>query len=261
MKRFLKVLNNKLMGYYLFIIVLTIWQLAPSFGWVNPTYIPPISTIAAEIGVMGVPAVLKHVFTSLRRVLTGFSLCVLVGLPLAFILGGAIPKASVVLRALMQFLSQIPSYILYPVITLVWGPGENSIVLVIFWSGIWSILFTTIQGIQDIDPKLIVASKTMNISPIALFFKVIVPAVFPNIMRGIRLGMTNCFLILIGAETMGGEAGLGWLISNATRMAKINRIYLGAFLAAIVGYALNTLMQKLEASVVTWKEVPEEATI
>ncbi|MDR0818430.1 MAG: ABC transporter permease [Oscillospiraceae bacterium] len=261
MKRFLVAANNKMMGFYLLIAVLILWQIAPAMGWVNPTYIPAISTIASESAVMGAGAVFTHIGISLRRVLLGFICCVAAGLPLAFILGGAIPQAALVLRTLMQFLSQIPAYILYPVITMIWGVGEGSIELVIFWAGFWPILFTTIQGIQDIDPKLIRAAQAMSANPFFLFFKVIIPAVFPNIMRGIRLGMSNCFLILIGAETMGGKEGLGWLISNSTRMAKINRVYLGAFLAAILGFALNFAMQKLESRVTKWKEVPEEAEI
>jgi NitT/TauT family transport system permease protein len=260
MKRFLIAANNKLMGFYLLIIVLVLWEIAPAMGWVNPTYIPAISTIVGEAIAVG-PTLFVHIGVSFRRVLIGFACCVIVGLPLAFILGGAIPKAATVLRALMQFLSQIPAYILYPVIVMIAGAGEFPIEIVIFWAGFWPILFTTIQGIQDIDPKVIRAAKAMSAKPVFLFFKVVVPSVFPNIMRGIRLGMTSCFLILIGAETMGGKEGIGWLISNSNRMAKINRMYVGVFLSAILGFALNYAMQKLESGVTKWKEVPEEAEL
>ncbi|SHH98484.1 NitT/TauT family transport system permease protein [Sporobacter termitidis DSM 10068] len=259
MKRFLIKANKRLMSFYLLIILLVIWQLAPSLGWTNPMYVPSLSTIATEAVKMTIPQVLLNVGVSLRRVLIGFLLCVAGGLPLAFLMGGAVPKVALALRSLMQFLSQIPAYILFPVITMIWGPGEKSIAIVIFWSGFWPLLFTTIQGIQDIDPKLIRCARTMNAGPLTLFVKVILPAVLPNLMRGIRLGMTNCFLILIGAETMGGESGIGWLINHSQRMGQVPLIYLGAILAAVLGFLLNLLMLKLENRIVKWKQLPEDA--
>jgi NitT/TauT family transport system permease protein len=259
MKRFLIALNDKLMGFYLLIAMLVLWQVAASAGWVNASYIPAITTIAHEGAVLGVGVVLNHILSSLRRVAVGFVFCAAAGLPAAFILGGAIPKASTVLNALLQFLSQIPPYIIFSVILLLFGPGEISIEFVVFWSGFWPTLFTIIQGVQDIDSMLIRAAKSMKANPVFLFFKVVVPAVLPNIMRGIRLGMTNCFLILIAAETMGATDGIGWLISNGVRMGKVNRVFLGAFLVAIVGFALNYAMQVLEANTTKWKRLSEEA--
>ncbi|MDR1599083.1 MAG: ABC transporter permease [Oscillospiraceae bacterium] len=257
MKRFLTALNDRLSGYYILIAILVIWQIAPSLGWTNPTYIPPPSTILTKSEV-SLLTVATHILVSFRRVLAGFLVCAAVGLPLAFLLGGAAPKAAAALRALMQFLSQIPPYILYPVVALFIGVGERAIIIIVFWSGMWPLLFSTIQGIQDIDPSLIRAARAMGARPLFLFFKVVVPGVFPNLTRGVRLGMTNCFLILIGAETMGGKEGIGWFISNSSRMAKINRVYLGAFLVAALGVALNWAMVKLEKNVVKWKRVPDE---
>jgi NitT/TauT family transport system permease protein len=261
MKKALLKTNRFLSGTYLIIALIILWQVAPNVGWTNPTFIPSFTTVLGEGAKMTLPVVLKHVGVSLRRVLTGFALCVVTAMPLAFILGGALPRVTPWLRTLMQFLSQIPPYILYPVIILFNGPGEDSIAMVIFWSGFWPVLFTTIAGITDLDPRLVRCARAMNANSLTIFFKVVLPGVFPNLMRGIRLGMTFSFLILIGAETMGSDAGIGWLIQNAQRMGNINRIYLGALLAAILGFALNRAMELLESRVIAWKPLPEEVTI
>ncbi|MDR2616085.1 MAG: ABC transporter permease [Oscillospiraceae bacterium] len=260
MKRFLITANKKLKGFYVLIAVLVLWQTAPRAGWVNPIYVPSITTIITQSELTPAMA-LKHIIVSLRRMVVGFSICTVIALPLAFILGGAIPALANVLRLLLQFLSQIPPYILYPVLALFAGIGEKSVVMIVFWAGLWPLLFTTIQGVQDINPRLISAARAMNANSALIFFKVIVPATFPNIMRGIRLGLNNSFLILIGAENIGGKEGLGWLIGNANKLGKINRVYFGAFLVVILGIALNFGIQKLENRVTGWKRLPSEAAV
>ncbi|MDR1908856.1 MAG: ABC transporter permease [Spirochaetaceae bacterium] len=253
----LSALNNRLMNIYLLVLFIILWQLAPSLGWVNPVFIPAFSTILGEAAEITPPVVLLHVGYSLRRVLTGMLFCIAAALPLGFILGGALPRVAVVLRALMNFLSQIPPYILYAVIAIVAGPGEQAITFVIVWSAFWPVLFTTIQGVSEIDPRLIRCARSMNAGNILVFRKVVLPAVFPNLMRGLRQGMTMGFLMLIGAESMGAQSGIGWLIHNAQVMGYVNRVYLGALLSALIGFLLNFVMGFIEKKLVVWKEVPE----
>ncbi|MDR2752429.1 MAG: ABC transporter permease [Clostridiales bacterium] len=258
MKRFLAAANSKLEGFYVLFALLILWQAASTFGWVNPTYVPSITSIITQSELTFLEA-LGHVVVSLRRVVAGFALCALIGLPLAFILAGAIPQLSFALKYLLRFLSQIPPYILYPILALFAGIGEKSVIMIVFWAGLWPLLFTTIQGIQDIDPVLVKMARSMSANQVFMFFKVVIPAVFPNIMRGMRLGFNSGFLILIGAERIGGKSGLGWLIGNANSLGKVKRVYFGAFLVVILGFALNFLMQKLETSVTKWKPTEAEA--
>jgi len=252
-------------GATLIILLIILWEAAPRLGWANPTFIPPFSTVLNTVFGAGgdtPPSIaISHIANSLRRVLIGFAICVILGVPIAFLLGGAFPKVTPWLRSLFQFLSQIPPYILYPVIILFMSQGETGIIFIITWTGFWPVLFTTLAGIADIDPKLIKCARGMNANRFVIFFKVVIPAVFPNIMRGIRLGLNVGFLILIGAETMGANSGVGWLIQNAQRMGNVNRIYLGALMAAIIGSLLNWVMEKIESRVVSWKPLPEEAII
>jgi NitT/TauT family transport system permease protein len=256
-KKILFGLNDKLMNVYLLILFILLWQFAPALGWTNPIFIPSFSTIIYEAAALTLPKVLMHVGHSLRRVIVGFVICMAAALPVGFILAGALPRIAAVLQALMKFLSQIPPYILYSVIAIVSGPGEKAITFVIVWSAFWPVLFTTIQGIGDIDARLIRCARSMSAGHISVFFKVVVPAVFPNLMRGVRQGMTMAFLMLIGAESMGAQSGIGWLIHNAQVMGYINRIYLGALLTAVIGFLLNFTMTYIEKKLTVWKEVSE----
>lgn len=251
-------LNNKLMNVYLLVLFIVLWQAAPALGWVNPVFIPSFSAVLDGAIAMTPGVLLLHIGHSLRRVVTGMAICMALALPFGFILGGALPKTAAALRALMNFLAQIPPYILYAVIVIAAGPGETAITFVIVWSAFWPVLFTVIEGVKDIDARLIRCAKSMNARTVQVFCKVVFPAVLPNLMRGLRQGLTLGFLMLIGAESMGAKSGIGFLIHNAQVMGYISRIYLGALLSAVLGFLLNFATGLIEKKLVVWKEAENE---
>jgi len=257
MIKLLSHIHSKLSGTYLIIIFILVWQFSHNFGWTNPLYVPPFTTVIDDGAYIGISKILIHISISLKRVIVGFAISASIALPLGFVLGGGVPKLAKVLRPLISFLQQIPPYILYPVFMLVIGPGENGIHLVIFWSVFWPVLNTTIQGVGELDAKLIRAARTMSAKGVTVFFKIVLPAVFPNLMRGIRSGLTMGFLMLIGAESMGADSGLGWMINNAQRMAWVPRVYLGALIVCIIGFLLNWWLGVIERTFVDWKQVTE----
>ncbi|MDR0936574.1 MAG: ABC transporter permease [Oscillospiraceae bacterium] len=260
MKRFLLAANNKAIRFYMIIAFILLWQFAPDLGLTNPTFVPPFTQVLADGAELGLTKILVHICISMKRVIIGFAVSAVIALPLGFILNGGLPKVSAFLRPLFAFLQQIPPYILYPVFLLVFGPGENGIYLVIFWSVFFPILFTTQQGVSEIDAKLIRASKAMNCNGARIFLKVVLPATFPSLMRGIRSGLSMAFLMLIGAESMGADSGIGWMINNAQKLGWITRIYLGALIVCVIGFALNYGLGVIEKVFVDWKPVAELET-
>ncbi|MNI39007.1 putative aliphatic sulfonates transport permease protein SsuC [compost metagenome] len=149
---------------------------------------------------------------------------------------------------------------MFPVFVIIVGVGEGGIYTVIFWSSFWPILFTTIAGIQNVDPLLIRAAKSMNASKVTIFTKVILPGASPTLITGLRTGLTMSFFMLIGSESMGADSGMGWMIHNAQSMGFVERIYLGAIMVAGVGLALNYVLEYLENSILTWRQAPESSS-
>jgi NitT/TauT family transport system permease protein len=258
---FLLFVNNKLMSVYLLVLFIALWQAAPALGWVNPVFIPAFSTVLGDAAAMTPAVLLLHIGQSLRRIVAGMAICTVLALPFGFILGGALPKVAAALRALMNFLAQIPPYILYAVVVIAAGPGEAAITFVIVWSAFWPVLFTVIEGVKEIDTRLIRCARAMNAGTAQVFFKVVFPAAFPNLMRGLRQGLTLGFLMLIGAESMGAKSGIGFLIHNAQVMGHISRIYLGALLSAVLGFLLNFATGRIEKKLVVWKEEENEKAV
>jgi len=258
LKKFLVALHIKARGLYLIIALFILWEIAPRVGWVNPHFLPPFSQIIVAAGQLTIYQIILDTAVSLKRILIGFSAAILIAVPLGFIMAGALPKVPKFLNSLMMFLAQIPPFILFPVFVVVFGVGEGGIYTVILWSAVWPILFTTMVGVGQVDPLLIKCARSMGADTIDIFFKVVIPEAFPSIMTGLRSGMTMCFMMLIGAETLGADSGLGWLISNAQKMGLVPRIYLAALLVAVVGLMINYLFEWLENEIIIWKEQAPE---
>lgn len=260
MKEVLLKINDRIISLYMFIIFLALWEIAPRLGWVNELFLPPLSQVVS-VGVdLGLANVLIYIAISMKRVLVGFVIGTILALPVGFILAGAMPRVADFLRPLTVFLSSIPPFILYPIFVIIAGISEKGIYTVIFWSSFWPILFASMAGIRNVDPLFIKAAKGMNCGKLAIFLKVVLPGASPVILTGVRTGVTMSFFMLIGAESMGADSGMGWVIHNAQSMGFVARIYLGAALVAAVGLMLNYMLEFLENTILYWKEKPQTAS-
>ena len=192
---------------------------------------------------------------SMKRILIGFTLASVLALPVGFILGGAFPRLAKFLKSLMDFLSQIPAFILFPVFVVVFGIGETGIYTVILWAAFWPIMFTTIVGVQQVDPVLIRSARSMGAGNVTIFFKVVLPGALASIMTGMRDRNDHQLHDAHRRRNpLGADSGLGWLIHNSTNMGFIPRIYHAAILVAILGLAINYIFEWLEENIIVWKE-------
>jgi len=196
-----------------------------------------------------------HIGSSLQRTLQGLLCAILTATPLGFILGGCFPRLARFLSPLLGLLGQINAFSLFPLFVLFFGIGELAKFSIIFWSCLWPILFTTIAGVQGVEPLFIKQARSMGSGRLILFSRVLLPAALPSIFTGIRIGATVAFLMLIAAEMMGANNGLGWLIHNSNINYIIPRLYLATVLIALLGMALDYAINLLERRVIRWKDV------
>lgn len=233
--------------------LLILWEIAPRIGLVEAQFIPPLSqVIAAMINLMIHENLFLHVAASLQRTFLGIFLAVGFAVPFGFVLGG-VPTMSLYLRPLMRLLGQINAFSLFPIFILFFGIGEFAKVSIIFWSSLWPILFTTIAGVQQIDPLYIKSARSMGASQFTIFRQVILPGTAPAIFTGIRSGASHAFLMLIAAEMVGAKAGLGWIILNSAVMSIMPRLFAATIIIAVLGMTINYLIHWLEESLLDWK--------
>lgn len=247
-------INDRLIDYYGIAILLILWETAPRLGWIDSQFFPPLSSILAEgLKLVKDGTLLTHIAISMERTLLGLVGAVALALPLGFVLGGWFPRVTRFLSPLLKLLGQINAFSLFPLFVLFFGIGELAKFSIIFWSCLWPVLFTTIAGVQEVDPLFAKLARSMGSGRMILLVKVLLPGSLPSIFTGVRIGATVAFLMLIAAEMIGAGSGLGWLVLNASVNYIIPRLYLAALLIALLGTAINASLHRLEARLIRWK--------
>lgn len=255
MKAYADTFLGRLIDFSGLITFFLLWELLPRFGIINGQFIPPLSTVVSQILLMAFDGTLfLHITASLQRTIIGLVAAVGLAVPLGFLLAGVLPALSKQLRPLFRLFAQINAFSLFPIFILFFGIGELSKVAIIFWSTVWPVLFTTIVGVQNLDPLYIKSARSMGADKVTLFNQVILPGAAPVIFSGVRTGASHAFLMLIAAELIGAHAGLGWVIHNAEVNALMPRLFAGMIIIAVLGTLLNYLLLLAEETVVSWKE-------
>lgn len=238
----------------LVIIMLIIWEVLPKIGLINEAFLPSASTVFMAIGNLLISGeLLKHTSISVERVFAGFGLAIITMIPLGLAMGWYRTFEDITDRILQAF-RQTSALSLFPMFILFFGIGELSKVVIIFWASQWPILLNTISGVKNVDSLLIKSARSIGLSGFALFRKVLFPAASPFIFTGIRLGASYAVMVLVAAEMIGANSGLGFLVINSQEVFKIPDMYAAVIMLAFLGIAINYLLLRIEKKVTGWKE-------
>lgn len=235
-------------------VVLAVWEALPRAGLVNPSFLTPASEVLAVLRELTVTGELaRHAAISLRRIGSGLAVAVALGVPLGLGLGSW-RTFEHAFDGPLQAGRQVSAIALFPVFILFFGIGELSKTVIIFWASIWPVLLNTVAGVKGIDPVLLKSARSMDARGATLFRKVILPAAAPSIFTGVRLGAAYAFMVLVAAEMIGANAGLGFLVLSSQETFAIPRMYAAIVALAAFGLAVNGALRVIERHVTAWRE-------
>ncbi|MBO3746432.1 ABC transporter permease [Streptosporangiaceae bacterium NEAU-GS5] len=235
------------------VALLAIWEALPRLGLVDRVFLPPVSEdLAALWNLAGDGMLAENLQASLVRSLAGFGLAIVVAIPLGLLIGWYRPVAEF-LTPVLELFRNTSAVALLPVFILILGIGESSKIAFVMYACAWPILLNTVSGVKTVDPLLIKSARSMGLSPIRLFQKVLLPAAVPAIFTGIRLAGAYAILVLLFAEMVGAKAGLGHLINEAQSSFRITDMYAGIITISVLGLLFNALLVQLERRFSTWR--------
>lgn len=241
-------------GLAVVFLFFAVWEALPRAGVVQAMFLPPFSTVVqAWIELFKSGELIEHILISLKRVGAGFGLSLLVIIPLGCLIGWYKSFERFV-DPLIQAFRQTSALALFPVFILFFGIGELSKIGMVLWAAQWPVLLGTISGIRNIDNLLIDVARTLGIREFKLFVRVILPAAFPSIMTGIRLGAGASFLVLVAAEMIGAKSGLGFMIINAQYNFETPQMYAAILTISLLGLAVNYALVWIERRAMAWKQ-------
>lgn len=191
--------------------------------------------------------VLWHdILDSLRRVAIGFGAAALVGIPLGLTLGWY-PAANQVVNPLMQILRPISPIAWIPITIIFFGVGDHAATSLIFLGAFFPIVVACIDGVANVPRVYRQAGRNFGLSPAQLLAQVVFPAALPQIIIGLRISLGIAWLVVVAAEMVAVDSGLGYLVIDARNSGKRYDLVVAAMLMiGIIGLILDTAMRRLE---------------
>jgi NitT/TauT family transport system permease protein len=188
----------------------------------------------------------EHIGASLLRVGIGFALAVVVALPLGLWMGW-VRGAYVTFNPLFQILRPISPIAWIPLAILWFGVGNASPVFLIFISSVFPMVVQTTAGVHTIERRYLQAAENFGVSRWTLFRRVIVPAVLPQIIVGMRIGLGVAWLVVVAAEMIALRSGLGYLIIDSRNAGnRYDLVIAGMIMIGLIGLLLDGVMRLLE---------------
>ncbi len=219
----------------------------------NPMLIPtPEDVIAAGIEMARSGTLFHDIAASLYRVVWGFILAA----GLAIVLGVAVSRSrsiSSLAEPIIEMFRPIPSLAFLPIFILWFGIGELSKIIFIAYATFFPVFTATVLGLRQIDPVLVRAAASLGASETDIFRYVELPAASPSIITGLRIGFGMSFFVIVAAEFIAADSGLGFLINNSRTFFDVPRMLLGAAVIGAIGFAFNTVLRRVESWLLAWQ--------
>jgi NitT/TauT family transport system permease protein len=242
------------------ILFLALWEVVAQLKLVSTAvFLPPFSKVfGALIDEAANGKLWDNLQISLQRALIGFAVGLSVAIPLGLAIGW-FKKFGNFINPLLQVFRNMPVLALLPLFVMFFHIGEFSKIMVITWGVLWYTLLNTISGVRSVDVQLIKAARSMGTKPFRLFRSVVLPAALPFIFTGLRLSATVSILILIAAEMMGANSGIGYALYFYQANFLIPQMYAYIMVMAILGTTVNFVLEAVERRSFRWRDEPGSA--
>lgn len=233
---------------------IAVWAALSTIPSVGAIVLNPAKIVKALIAEAESGRLFANVYTSIFRVLCGFLLGLVAAIPVAFLMGWYGPVRALI-EPWIQFFRTIPPIALIPLVIVAQGVGESAKITVIFVATFLVMVISIYQGVRNVDPTLIKAARVLGATDKHIFLEVVVPASFPYILVGIRLGLASAWTTLVAAELTGANKGLGNMIMEAGLFFRMDQIILGIILIGVIGFAMDKFVLFLERRLTGWQEL------
>jgi ABC-type nitrate/sulfonate/bicarbonate transport system permease component len=236
------------------IVPILLWQVVSSLKLISNVFISsPVQVIGALISDIGNGILLEAVGVTLFRAITGFLLGSVLGV-LAGLCLGVYKRAFKVFLPSIEFLRSIPVLSIFPLFLLFFGIGNTSKVMIAAWSSFFIVLIPTVYGVAHIPQIKITTAELFGASKGQRFFNVILPAALPEMLAGLRLGISIALIAVVVTEMFTGtKTGIGKYIYDAGLIYETSKMYAGIMVGGAMGLTINKIFLSFETKYVHWK--------
>lgn len=243
-------------GWLLYLVlpiaIVALWSLYGSAGQTQSySMATPQQIVAAAVEYATNGELLINILVSFTRVLEGF----LVALVAAAVLGvaaGISRRFERFIDLVMQVLRPIPGIAWIPLAILWFGIGENSKIYIIFIGAFFPMFVNIVDGIKGIDKRYFELGEVYEIPKWRFIRQVVIPAALPQILTGIRLGLSGAWICVVAAEMIGATSGVGFMLSDGRSMSRPDVVILAMLLIGVIGKLMDDVVEWQRRRIVKW---------
>ncbi len=208
---------------------------------------PPPAAVAKAIATLGEKSLLWHyIADSLARVFAGYSVAIVIGIPVGLLLGWYAPLARAV-NPLIQMLRPISPLAWMPLAVIWFGVSNAAPIFLIFLASLFPIIVAAMNGVRNVPPMYLQAGRNFGLTTPQLMIRVVAPAVLPRLIVGLRLAFGIAWVVLVAAEMIAVDSGLGYLIIDARNAGKrYDLVVAGMLMIGGIGLLLDTGIRVVE---------------
>lgn len=237
--------------------LIVLWVLLSRSGWIKPGYLPTPAEMGStltellQIGYQGKP-LWNHIGISLMRTLAGFALGIALGVPIGLLTGYS-QRAGAMVSPIMAFIRPIPPIAFIPMVVLYFGLGELGKIVLIFFVSFNYVQTNAHAGAANFPIAYRRAAQSLGLSRWQTFRRIVMPGALPQIFTGLKVALALSWAVVVAAELVGAQSGLGFMISDAALLFRIPVVFIGIALIGAIGLTLNALLNAAETRVVHWR--------
>lgn len=233
-------------------IIIVLWVIATMSSDFKLKLLPsPMSVLKRAYNMSASGEIWEYILISARRAFAGLFIGGILGY-LTGMLAGMSKITNAFLNTTLQMFRTIPILALLPVFIIYLGIGEALKITVVAYGVFFPMYLNTYGGVHTVDSRLIEMSKVYGFSKLKLFVDVILPGSMQAVLVGVRMALGGMWLILIAAEMIGAEAGLGFMAVNARELMQMDKVFLVVFIYALLGKLTDLTATQLEKRFLRW---------
>jgi ABC-type nitrate/sulfonate/bicarbonate transport system permease component len=232
---------------------LVLWQLAFAMRWVNPVLLPgPVEVARAFWNLVTSGEIVGHLSASLYRILVGWALGVIGGVALGIAIGLSTVARSIGIPG-VNALFPIPKIAIMPILILWLGIGEASKVATIALGVFFPMAVSTFGAIDNVPRNLVRMAQSFGVPFLDVVRKVLLPGALPGILSGFRISASIALLLVVAAEMIGADRGIGAFVMQAGNLMQTDQLLAGVAVLSILGLLIGMRLSRLERALLSWR--------
>lgn len=243
-----------LLPWLLPLLLIILWYFATGSGKSNTIFPSPVKVFDRAIAMTKDGTLFAYTAVSAKRAIIGF----IIGGGIGFILGlvnGIWRISDITLNTTIQMLRNIPVLALISLMIVWFGIGERVKIIMVAFGVFFPLYINTYHGIKSLDKGLLEMGRVYGLKGFSLFRNIILPGALSSILVGVRLSLGTMWLILIAAETIAADAGIGYMAMTARELMQMDKVVLSIIIYALLGKLSDVIATALEKRLLRWRTV------